>query len=96
MEEKLIIELDGGQHADNVEYDRVRDSWLRGEGYMVLRFWSNEMMNGMEGVLGQIRLALIQKPLSLDPSDETTSHSTKRDKSVQVAGYPVNVRGEAV
>lgn len=96
VEEKLIIELDGGQHAENVEYDRVRDSWLRNEGYTVLRFWNNEMMNEMEGVLERIRLALIQDTLSPSPSDETTSHSTKHDKSVQVAGYPVNWRGEEV
>ncbi len=68
VEEKLIIELDGGQHADNVEYDRVRDSWLCREGYTVLRFWNNEMMNEMEGVLERIRLALIQETLSPSPS----------------------------
>jgi very-short-patch-repair endonuclease len=68
VEEKLIIELDGGQHAENVEYDRVRDSWLRSEGYTVLRFWNNEMMNEMEGVLERIRLALIQETLSPSPS----------------------------
>ncbi|HEU0234510.1 MAG TPA: DUF559 domain-containing protein [Gallionella sp.] len=32
LEEKLVIELDGGQHAENVEYDKARDSWLRSEG----------------------------------------------------------------
>ena len=49
IEEKLIIELDGGQHAENTEYDQERDSWLRSEGYTVLRFWNNELMNEMEG-----------------------------------------------
>ncbi len=62
LEEKLIIELDGGQHAENLEYDHVRDSWLRSEGYTVLRFWNNEMMNEMEGVLEQIQLALSPSP----------------------------------
>lgn len=68
LEKKLIIELDGGQHAENVEYDRERDSWLRNEGYTVLRFWNNELMNGMEGVLERIRLALIHETLSPSPS----------------------------
>ena len=36
LEDKLIIELDGGQHAENLEYDQERDSWLRSQGYMVL------------------------------------------------------------
>ncbi|MDD4928453.1 MAG: endonuclease domain-containing protein [Gallionella sp.] len=67
-EEKLIIELDGGQHAESVDYDQQRDSWLRGEGYTVLRFWDNEVLGEMERVLEQIRLALIQNTLSLVPS----------------------------
>ena len=64
LEEKLIIELDGGQHAESAEYDQERDSWLRSQGYTVLRFWNNEMMNEMEGVLEKIRLALLHETLS--------------------------------
>jgi len=58
LEEQLIIELDGGQHAESHEYDQARDAWLRSEGYTVLRFWNNEMMNETEGVLGRIRIAI--------------------------------------
>lgn len=58
LEEKLVIELDGGQHAENTEYDQERDLWLRSQGYTVLRFWNNELMNETEGVLERIRLAL--------------------------------------
>src|SRR3989338_7277223 len=68
LEEKLIIELDGGQHAESVEYDHVRDSWLRSEGYTVLRFWNNELMNEMNGVLEQIRLTLDSGVQTLSPS----------------------------
>jgi very-short-patch-repair endonuclease len=39
FEHKLIIEVDGGQHAES-EADRRRDEWLRSEGYLVLRFWN--------------------------------------------------------
>ena len=100
LEEKLIIELDGGQHSENVGYDHVRDSWLRSEGYTVLRFWNNELMNEMEGVLEQIRLALSNEAVSAEtlspgPSDKTTSHSTRPSKNnAQVAGYPTSGRGE--
>lgn len=76
IEEKLIIELDGGQHAENVEYDHERDSWLRGEGYVVLRFWNNELMNEMEGVLERIRLTLSNEAVSaetLSPGPSPTS-----------------------
>jgi len=62
LEEKLIIELDGGQHADHVDYDQVRDAWLENEGYTVLRFWNNELMNEMEAVLERIWFALSPSP----------------------------------
>ena len=62
IEEKLMIELDGGQHTENHQYDHVRDSWLRNEGYTVLRFWNHEVMGEIEGVLEAIRLALSPSP----------------------------------
>jgi len=65
MERRLIIEIDGGQHADQVEYDQRRDAWLRNQGYTVLRFWNNEVLQQLEGVLERIRLALTLSP---DPS----------------------------
>ncbi|OGT17891.1 MAG: DNA (cytosine-5-)-methyltransferase [Gallionellales bacterium RIFOXYB12_FULL_54_9] len=68
LEEKLVIELDGSQHFENIDYDKERDSWLRNHGYTVLRFWDNEMLNEMDGVLERIRLALLQKTLSPSPS----------------------------
>ncbi len=53
---KLAIELDGGQHAehDNREYDEVRSEYLRSQGVEVLRFWNNEVIENMEGVLQKI------------------------------------------
>jgi very-short-patch-repair endonuclease len=55
FEKKIVIELDGGQHAETTASDAVRDSWLRGRGYKVLRFWDNEVFQNMEGVLEVIR-----------------------------------------
>lgn len=62
MEEKLIIELDGGQHAENLSYDHKRDSWLRSQRFTVLRFWNNELFNETESVLEKIRLTLSPAP----------------------------------
>ena len=62
LEHRLIIELDGGQHADQLVYDRHRDAWLRGQGYTVLRFWNNDVMQQLEGVLEQIRCTLALSP----------------------------------
>jgi very-short-patch-repair endonuclease len=58
LEKKVIIELDGGQHALGPG-DKVRDEWLRAEGYKVLRFWDNQIFNNLEGVLETIRDALL-------------------------------------
>ena len=62
VEQQLIVELDGGQHAEQLEYDQRRDAWLRGQGYTVLRFWNNEVMQQLEGVLEKIRLTLSAEP----------------------------------
>lgn len=58
MEHRLIIELDGGQHAEEAAYDEQRDAWLRGQGYTVLRFWNNDVMQQLDSVLEQIASAL--------------------------------------
>jgi very-short-patch-repair endonuclease len=65
LELRLIIEIDGGQHAEQMEYDQRRDTWLRSQGYTVLRFWNNEVMQQLESVLEQIRLTVTLSP---DPS----------------------------
>ena len=56
LEKKLVIELDGGQHAGCREEvrDLERDKWLRQEGYIVLRFWNNEVFENIDGVVNRI------------------------------------------
>ena len=49
LDEMLIIEVDGGQHADD-EGDLKRDSWLQKEGFRVLRFWNNDVLGNLDGV----------------------------------------------
>ena len=56
-EQKLIIEVDGGQHADNAR-DVARDAYLANEGYRVLRFWNNDVLTNREGVSVTILAAL--------------------------------------
>lgn len=48
---KLIIELDGSQHLEQQQYDDQRTLFLKMEGYRVLRFWNNQVMECMEDVL---------------------------------------------
>jgi very-short-patch-repair endonuclease len=45
IKQKLIIELDGSQHIDQAEYDRERTAYLESEGYQIIRFWNNDVMN---------------------------------------------------
>jgi very-short-patch-repair endonuclease len=56
-EKRLIVEVDGGQHADS-RRDRERDKWLVDRGYRVVRFWNNDVMKNIEGVLETIGTAL--------------------------------------
>jgi len=58
LEKKVVVEVDGGQHAINAR-DKIRDEWLRAEGYKVLRFWDNQVFSSLEGVLEAIRDALL-------------------------------------
>jgi BirA family biotin operon repressor/biotin-[acetyl-CoA-carboxylase] ligase len=50
---RLIIELDGGQHADN-DTDKMRTKLIKAHGYQVIRFWNNDVLENIEGVLETI------------------------------------------
>jgi very-short-patch-repair endonuclease len=50
FEQKLVVKIDGGQHAQNSE-DVLRDAKLIEMGFRVLRFWNNDVMNNLDGVL---------------------------------------------
>ena len=58
FERTLIVELDGGQHADQTAYDERRTRWLESQGFCVLRFWNNAVLQNTAGVLAVIRDAL--------------------------------------
>ena len=49
FEERLIVEVDGGQHSES-EGDKERDAYLRSQGFRVLRFWNNEVLSNPESV----------------------------------------------
>lgn len=61
FEKKIIIELDGSQHAENKEYDGLRSKCFELNGYKVLRFWNNEVIENMIGVLEVIRNNCLQR-----------------------------------
>jgi very-short-patch-repair endonuclease len=58
LEESVVIEVDGGQHALATRYERDRQHWLEEHGWRVLRFWNNEVKENLAGVLEVIAQAL--------------------------------------
>ena len=62
---KLVIELDGAQHAQREDYDADRTRFLQGEGYRVLRFWNRDVKENLDGVFQIIEAALKQSPSPL-------------------------------
>ena len=59
---KLVIEVDGGQHAEQSELDAARTRFLQTEGYRVLRFWNNDVLRNIDGVLEVIQRAIAATP----------------------------------
>jgi very-short-patch-repair endonuclease len=58
VERRLVVELDGGQHSEQVEADRKRTAFMTSRGFRVLRFWNDQVLSEMHGVLEQILAAL--------------------------------------
>ncbi len=63
FERKIIIEIDGGQHTEEKKafQDQKRSNVLERKGYQVIRFWNNEVLQNLSGVLESLTLALSQR-----------------------------------
>jgi very-short-patch-repair endonuclease len=57
FEARLVIEVDGGQHADSIQ-DQRRDRWFAANKFRVMRFWNNEVRSNLEGVMSLLAEAL--------------------------------------
>lgn len=62
IEAGLVVELDGGQHTEQVSYDSRRSVFIEAAGYRVVRFWNNEVLENLGGVLESIRSNLLPSP----------------------------------
>jgi very-short-patch-repair endonuclease len=58
IKKKLIVELDGGQHLEQQEYDAERTKYFESLGYKVIRFWNKDVAQDIEGVIRAILVAL--------------------------------------
>lgn len=69
FDKRIVIEVDGGQHAIEKEKDKKRDSYLEVQSFKVLRFWNTDVLLNIEGVLEEIRRCVLDTP-SPNPSRE--------------------------
>jgi len=68
-ERRLVIEVDGAQHnqPENVARDAERSAYLRAQGYRLLRFWNNDVLKNVDGVMEAILVAMHQSEASPPP-----------------------------
>ncbi len=68
LEKAVVIELDGGQHANAGNYDSLRTAALEKAGFVVLRFWNNDVIQNMDGVLQVIQTTLCDRATPSPPN----------------------------
>ncbi len=68
---KLAIEIDGEQHGfdRNVGHDAARDAFLRGDGYMVIRFWNTQIYKNLIDVLDQVLYVAVERMKQMEIED---------------------------
>jgi len=64
LEKMVVVEIDGGQHAVQIQKDAYRTERLESRGFMVMRFWNHEVLADTDSVLNIILTALINSPSS--------------------------------
>jgi very-short-patch-repair endonuclease len=86
MAARLVIEVDGSQHAEGpvAETDKERTRWLEAEGYRVLRVWNNDITQNIDGVLESIHRS-ISPAMSFD---ESLKQTRRRDWTAAPAATP--------
>ena len=66
---QLAVEVDGGQHAELKKvHDERRTRWLTGNGVMVVRYWNNDVLSNLEGVLTDLVRVIETRAQALTPS----------------------------
>lgn len=93
---KLVVEVDGGQHALTKAYDAARTRLIEREGYRVLRFWNNDVLGNTEGVIETIRNSLsfqeregAAKPRKGEDGNETDRVNTALPSPSQPSAGPL-------
>ncbi len=69
LRRRLVVEIDGGQHATRGQAEAARTAWLESQGFRVLRFWNNDVLGNTNGVVEAIRQALREPSNSRQRTD---------------------------
>ena len=88
LDKRLIVELDGAQHAERSDDDANRDAWLSKQGFTVLRFWNNDVLKNVTTVTERIFETLKNSPF-LSPSPQGGR------KKIQGRNNPVKINRKA-
>ena len=93
-EKRLVIEVDGGQHAENAR-DLERDRWLETKGYRVLRFWNHDVLRNRNGVLETIVAAAAEATPLPSPLPQGGRGQTAPSQSVKASSQEAARTGGA-
>ncbi len=74
---KLVIEVDGGQHAEAEQADAERTRYIERQGYRVIRFWNNDVLANVEGVVAEVERVLHE--MGVDRNRPSPNPSRKRE-----------------
>ena len=78
LERKVAVELDGGQHAEAINYDSQRTGHLEQAGFVVLRFWNNDIFENLDGVLEVILTTLRSRANPSPPNPPLEGEGKKK------------------
>ena len=90
LEPKLVIEVDGGQHAEQAPKDAARTGYLEALGYRVIRFWNDEVLRELDAVLEEIGRVLIEipSPYPLPEGEGRKAGSSPRGRIKEPEAFP--------
>jgi len=95
---RLVVEVDGGQHAEagHRSRDEKRTEFLEAKGYRVLRFWNNDVLSNIDGVMQIISDVLAERPPTPDPSPPRYARREGNGETAQVEGNGETARAMKV
>ncbi len=93
FEKRIVIEVDGGQHAEAKNRDIERDVWLNNQGFKVLRFWNHDVLNDINSVLDIIRNNCLESPSHVSPPIKGAEITSSKWSESGMADISLSIKG---